>query len=54
MKKYRILIVEDQLLIAQFIQKVLVKDKYDVCSIVSSGEEAIRTVEKTLPDLVSQ
>jgi CheY-like chemotaxis protein len=52
MTKKKILIVEDELIIAQFIQKVLVKDKYEVSAIVSSGEEAIRTVEKILPDLV--
>jgi len=52
MRKKKILIVEDELIIAQFIQKILIKDKYEVCAIVSSGEEAIRTVEKIMPDLV--
>jgi len=52
MKKKKILIVEDELIIAQFIQKILVKYKYEVSAIVSSGEEAIRTVEKIMPDLV--
>ena len=52
MAKKNILIVEDELLIAQDIQKALLKDKYKVSAIVSSGEEAIRTVEKKLPDLV--
>ena len=52
MTKKKILIVEDELIIAQFIQKILVKNRYEVIAIVSSGEEAIRTVERNIPDLV--
>ncbi len=52
MKTPRILIVEDEIIIAKDIQTTLVNMGYAVCSIVSSGEEAIARTEKEQPDLV--
>ncbi len=50
--KKKILIVEDELLIAEDIKKALISHQYDVCAIVTSGEKAIQEVEKLQPDLV--
>ena len=50
--KKKILIVEDELLIAEDIKKALTLSQYDVCAIVTTGEEAIQEVEKLHPDLV--
>ncbi len=50
--KKKILIVEDELLIAEDIKKALTLSQYDVCNIVTTGEEAILKVERLRPDLV--
>ena len=50
--KKKILIVEDELLIAEDIKKALTSSQYDVCKIVRTGEEAILKVERLRPDLV--
>lgn len=47
-----ILIVEDEVIIAEDIRKNLQKLGYLVPSIASSGEEAVKKVEETNPDLV--
>jgi len=50
--KKKILIVEDELLIAEDIKKALTTNHYDVCAIVTTGEKAIQEVEKLRPDMV--
>ncbi len=51
-KKARILVVEDEGLVAEDIARILQNFGYDVLAIVSSGEEAVKIVEDVLPDLV--
>lgn len=48
----RILVVEDEIIIAEDIQRKLKKMGYDVPVIVSSGEEAIRKTKEIIPDLI--
>jgi CheY-like chemotaxis protein len=48
----RILIVEDENIIAMDIQSILQKMGYDVFAIVSSGEESINIASLTMPDIV--
>ena len=48
----RILVVEDEVVIAKDVQISLEKLGYEVCGSAASGEEAIRKVEQEKPDLV--
>ena len=50
--KKRILIVEDESIVAMDIRKMLLDSGYKITSIVSSGEEAISTVRQQKPDLI--
>lgn len=50
--KVRILVVEDDVIIAQDIQQTLLKLGYEALSPVTSGAEAIRSVQTLHPDLV--
>src|SRR5579875_3417492 len=52
MANERILVVEDESIVAKNIQSRLKKLGYNVLALVSSGEEAIRRAEQTQPDLV--
>jgi len=52
MNKANILIVEDELLIAQNVSRKLKKMGYHVIDIVSSGEAAVQSALDTKPDLV--
>jgi len=52
MKKIKILIVEDEAIIARHLQMELAADGFDIIDIVSNGEEAIQKVNKNKPDLV--
>ncbi len=52
MANERILVVEDEGVVAKNIQSRLKKLGYNVLALVSSGEEAIRRAEQTRPDLV--
>jgi CheY-like chemotaxis protein len=52
MEKVKILVVEDEVIIAKDIQASLQKMGYNACTIVSSGEEAIKKAEEEHPDLV--
>ena len=52
MAKSRIMIVEDEWTVAEEIKMVLQGMDYDVTSMSSSGEEAVRNAEKDKPDLV--
>ncbi len=47
----RILIVEDERIVAEDIRKGLEKYGYSVCGIASSGKEALKKAEKTPPDM---
>ena len=48
----RILIVEDEIIIAKDIETTLVKDGFTVVGLVSSGEKTIQEIEKVAPDLI--
>ncbi|MCJ7617786.1 MAG: response regulator [Desulfobacterales bacterium] len=52
MANVQVLVVEDEVIIAKDIQDMLKKLGYDVSAAASSGEEAIKRVAETLPDLV--
>lgn len=52
MEKIRILIVEDEGLIARDIENMVKNADYEVCGVVSTGEEAIEKAKKTQPDLI--
>lgn len=47
-----ILIVEDELLIAKNIARKLEKIGYNICKIVSSGQEVIDLINQEKPDLI--
>ena len=51
-KKARILVVEDEQIIAEDIARILRNFGYDVPAIVSSGEDSIKIVKESPPDLV--
>lgn len=51
-KKKRILIVEDEKIIAEDIKRTLMSYKYEVAAIVSSGEEAVEIARDHSPDLI--
>lgn len=51
-KAKQILIVEDEIIIAEGLQRKLIKMGYDVPVIVSSGEEALKKITENNPDLV--
>lgn len=50
--KGKILIVEDENIVAMDIRKMLLDSGYEITSIVNSGEEAISTVRQQKPDLI--
>ena len=52
MEKERILIVEDEIIVARDLQRDLEKMGYAVASMVPSGEQAIQEIENQVPDLV--
>ncbi len=52
MAKVKILIVEDEVLVAKDIQGDLENLGYKITAIVNSGEKAIREVEENRPDLI--
>lgn len=52
MKKRQILIVEDELIIAESIKRVLEKNDYSVCGIITFAEDAIEFVKTMQPDLI--
>ena len=51
-KKFKVLIAEDEKIIALDIQKILSKAGYDAFSTVSKGEDAVLNSRMYLPDLV--
>lgn len=52
MSKKRIMVVEDELITAKYLEKALIQLGYDVSSVVASGEDAIAMVAKDAPDLI--
>jgi len=52
MDKFKILIVEDDVLVAEDIKQILKNSKHYVTSIATSGQEALIKVKKDPPDLV--
>ena len=52
MKKARILIVEDEVIIAMEIEHNLLNLGYEVVSIVDTGKDAIQKVVDNKPDLI--
>jgi two-component system sensor histidine kinase/response regulator len=52
MKKVRVLIVEDEALVAKDIENMLNSLGYKVTDVVSTGEQAIQNLKETTPDLV--
>ncbi|NWF90226.1 MAG: response regulator [Ignavibacteriaceae bacterium] len=48
----KILIVEDENIVAMDIRKMLLESGYEITSIVNSGEEAIQVVREQKPDLI--
>lgn len=52
MEKIRILIVEDEGLIARDIENMVNNAGYEVCGVASSGEESIEMANRTQPDLI--
>ncbi|MCF7794653.1 MAG: response regulator [Candidatus Cloacimonetes bacterium] len=52
MAKKRILIVEDEMMIAEVVKTYLLKDRYEIIDIIDSGEKCLEIVEETNPDLV--
>jgi len=51
-EKFRLLIVEDEIIIAEDLKRQLESLGYDVLGIFSSGKEALDGIEKLSPDLV--
>lgn len=52
MEKKKILIVEDERIIAESTKFVLQSYDFDVCGIADSGDDALKQTEKHKPDLV--
>jgi len=52
MKKYKILIVEDESIVALDIKNILEKLEYTVCGITYTGEDVINETNRHRPDLV--
>lgn len=52
MKPPRILITEDEMIVALDLERRMKKLGYDVCAVVSSGEEAVRRAAQLEPDIV--
>jgi PAS domain S-box-containing protein len=48
----KILIVEDEIIIAKDIENTLIKDGFNVVGFVSTGEKAIEEIQKTNPELI--
>ena len=51
-RKTKILVAEDEAISALSMQRALTLSGYDVCDLVSTGEEAMERVKQEKPDLV--
>ena len=52
MKKPRILVVEDDRIIARSLRMILEQSGYEVTAVASTGQAAIREANETKPDLI--
>ena len=52
MNKYKILIIEDEIINVLNMQRILEKKGYEICGIGITAEEAIEMAEKLNPDLI--
>ncbi|MBN1327527.1 MAG: response regulator [Candidatus Cloacimonetes bacterium] len=52
MSRKKILIVEDEQIFAHDIKDVIEEKGYEVCSIATSGDEALEDIEKYKPDML--
>jgi two-component system chemotaxis response regulator CheB len=53
-KKIRVLIVEDSLVIRQFLEHIIARDpRLEIAGAVESGEEALRVLNRITPDVIS-
>jgi two-component system chemotaxis response regulator CheB len=53
-RKIRVLIVEDSPVIRQFLEHIIARDpRLEIAGAVSSGEEALRVLPETAPDVIS-
>ena len=50
--KTKILIAEDEAIFALSMQRALTRTGYDICDLVSTGEDALAKVKQEKPDLV--
>lgn len=50
--KKTVMIVEDELVIALDLKYTLENEGYDVCDIITSGDDALKSIEEFKPDLV--
>jgi two-component system chemotaxis response regulator CheB len=54
MKKIRVLIVEDSLVIRQFLEHIIARDpRLEIAAAVETAEEALRILDRVSPDVVS-
>ncbi|MFW6137435.1 MAG: response regulator [Candidatus Aminicenantaceae bacterium] len=51
-RKTKVLVVEDEVIVAQYIRMELEASGYEVCGFVATGEEAIQKAKQELPDLI--
>ena len=51
-KKVKILLVEDEAIVAQYLSLELELEGYEVCGYVATGEEAIQKALEEKPDLI--
>jgi len=52
MKKLKIMIVEDEIILAANLRQKFINSGYDVCELVDTGNDAIRNVKEEMPDLI--
>lgn len=52
MEQTKLLIVEDEVLIAEGLKELLIGFGYQVCAVINSGKQALSAVEKHHPDLI--
>ncbi len=52
MKKNTILITEDDLISAEYLKEVLIKEGYEILDVIDSAEEAIKKCKVTEPDII--
>jgi two-component system cell cycle sensor histidine kinase/response regulator CckA len=52
MSKIKVLVVENELLVAKDMKKILEDSGYSVSAIVSTGQEAVRSAKRFRPDIV--